>query len=525
MNQVGNPSGHSSPGRTSGKPRGGFTLVELIVVIVIISIIIAFILTAATGGIRTAEEKATQSLIAKLDAALSDRLEALMESRPDPDADIVPPPPPPGGGPHRWLAWVYSGSDFLSSKPVSNRAFVIAMTDYIKRELPDVFYVDPTQLTGPYPLNFAANPYLPANPYGAADFVLPLGTGTLSMVNQLPLNTGEGIYGASYAAAAGVYKNLGYNPIGYDGVNNDIQNDLYVDDWSEGVNSSNQALVSSNLSSHTHITARSEMLYALLVEGNGPFGSAFNRDDFTDKEVRDTDGDGLPEFVDAWGQPLQFYRWPTLYHSDLQRGQQYSNGAYLPPYFDPTQPLYSATQEREQDPLDPNQTLVSPNWWASGYNSPSGVNSAVFPAGFSTGGPVGFSQNVSAFEYFFHSLHEPLPVSGAGLLGQFWERSAPNSSGFAARRAFYTRFLIVSSGPDKQLGIFQYADTPTLIAAAQSAGVSPATLLIQNENPAPQFDPTTFPVVSPSTLQLKDNGQDDISNHALQAGGGGSAAP
>ena len=58
------------------------------------------------------------------------------------------------------------------------------MTDYIKRELPDVFYVDPTQLTGSdpsYPLNFAANSYLPGplpTTYGAADFVLPLGTGT-----------------------------------------------------------------------------------------------------------------------------------------------------------------------------------------------------------------------------------------------------------------------------------------------------------------------------------------------------------
>ena len=63
------------------------------------------------------------------------------------------------------------------------------------------------------------------------------------------------------------------------------------------------------------------MLYALLVEGHGPLGSVFSRDDFTDKEVQDTDSDGLPEFVDAWGQPLQFYRWPLLYHSDIQRGQ------------------------------------------------------------------------------------------------------------------------------------------------------------------------------------------------------------
>ena len=223
-----------------------------------------------------------------------------------------------------------------------------------------------------------------------------------------------------------MYKNLGYNPIGYDGVNNNIQNDLYVNDWSEGVNSSNLALVSGNLNNHTHITARSEMLYALLVEGRGPLGSIFNRDDFTDNEVKDTDQDGLPEFVNAWGQPLQFFRWPLLYHSDLQRGQMIvSTGentwTLVPPYSIPTTTSASASSsmliQREQDPLDLNQTLVSPNWWASGYNSPSGVASAVFPAGFSAS-PVGFSQNVSAFEYFFHSLHEPLPVSGAGLLGR-----------------------------------------------------------------------------------------------------------
>ena len=29
--------------------------------------------------------------------------------------------------------------------------------------------------------------------------------------------------------------------------------------------------------------------------------------------LKDTDGDGLPEFVDAWGEPLRFYRWPIYY--------------------------------------------------------------------------------------------------------------------------------------------------------------------------------------------------------------------
>ena len=147
--------------------------------------------------------------------------------------------------------------------------------------------------------------------------------------------TGSGINGASYTAAAALYKNLGYAPEGYDMIDND-GNGL-VDDWLEGISGGNKAQIVANLQAHKHNTARAEMLYAILVEGAGPLGSVFNRDDFTDKEVRDTDGDGLPEFVDAWGQPLQFFRWPLLYHSDIQRGQAFVSASatlidLIPPY-------------------------------------------------------------------------------------------------------------------------------------------------------------------------------------------------
>jgi len=58
-------------------------------------------------------------------------------------------------------------------------------------------------------------------------------------------------------------------------------------------------------------TESAELLYFFLFH-SGNFGSAeVSRDDFTEKEIADTDGDGLPEFIDAWGQPLRFYRWPT----------------------------------------------------------------------------------------------------------------------------------------------------------------------------------------------------------------------
>lgn len=58
-------------------------------------------------------------------------------------------------------------------------------------------------------------------------------------------------------------------------------------------------------------TESSELLYYSLLK-SGSFGaSSVDTDRFTDAEIKDTDEDGLPEFVDAWGNPLRFYRWPT----------------------------------------------------------------------------------------------------------------------------------------------------------------------------------------------------------------------
>lgn len=62
---------------------------------------------------------------------------------------------------------------------------------------------------------------------------------------------------------------------------------------------------------HTGESESSELLYFMLtrmpVFGVAPVGG----DGFNSGEVADTDNDGLPEFIDAWGNPLRFYRWPT----------------------------------------------------------------------------------------------------------------------------------------------------------------------------------------------------------------------
>lgn len=64
-------------------------------------------------------------------------------------------------------------------------------------------------------------------------------------------------------------------------------------------------------SGNAAITESSELLYFCLT-ASGSFGAtSVDADRFTRAEIQDTDDDGLPEFVDAWGSPLRFYRWPT----------------------------------------------------------------------------------------------------------------------------------------------------------------------------------------------------------------------
>ncbi len=125
----------------------GFTLVELLVVMVIISILLGFILNAAMGSVKQAQERATQALITKLEGG---------PQRPARRPDAEPPRPGPA---HKLLAAIYTTSNLspiipapagqqltqsiwgIQPWPVSQRAQVIAWYDFIKSEMPDVFFV------------------------------------------------------------------------------------------------------------------------------------------------------------------------------------------------------------------------------------------------------------------------------------------------------------------------------------------------------------------------------------------------
>ena len=72
-----------------------------------------------------------------------------------------------------------------------------------------------------------------------------------------------------------------------------------------------------------------ECLYAIVAHSTSGGGSAL--ESFAASEIADTDGDGYPEFIDAWGEPISWIRWPAGYTSALNLSYQASS----PDAFDP----------------------------------------------------------------------------------------------------------------------------------------------------------------------------------------------
>ena len=556
-------------GLPAPRGRAGFTLIELGVVVVIIGILISLVLVASYEGLQRAQERQTQATIIKIDQGLTERLDALLSQ--------VPPP----NGAHQFLAATFSPASptgtpsYIWGLQSDARAAVIARLDYLKAEMPDVFIVDTT--TDPeYPLNFAGLPY-PVGASGRAAYLLPLGhlvpgyrpdsddsmgnpvnvgpganyivnpsvpPNQYEFVNGTDASTSTGIYGASYSARGAFHKILGLPSQAYDGVDNDRPGNPgygWIDDLTPGETGWTQAQIDgvlARLANHTHKTARSECLYALLVGGVGPLGSVFSPDDFGPNEIGDTDQDGLPEFLDAWGEPLQFYRWPVHHTSGLQRGAA---------------PYLTVSEPRETSSNDPNNLLLAPSWWAASFNrgspaisggDPFVATGPLYPYGGSNTGnpppPIGppidaMSGHAAAVMYFFGSIAEPLPLASGQTSASLWDRS-----GFSMRRAYFTRPLIISSGPDKLLGIARLARTSRAgvegLDAYGTAGyavIEPTpALLTMVENTASPFNPSRNnnpPYFSPTgpidpslpidVLPLA--AQDDISNQNLQAPSGG----
>jgi prepilin-type N-terminal cleavage/methylation domain-containing protein len=99
-----------------------------------------------------------------------------------------------------------------------------------------------------------------------------------------------------------------------------------------------------------------ECLYMIITMATGD-GEALEL--FSENDIGDADGDGAPEFLDGWGKPISFLRWPAGFVSELQ--PDFINGDRIPDH-DPG---------RNHDPFDPylrdsNAYALVPRIYSSG---------------------------------------------------------------------------------------------------------------------------------------------------------------
>ena len=99
----------------------------------------------------------------------------------------------------------------------------------------------------------------------------------------------------------------------------------------------------------TDLEQNAECLYLIITMG-GLDEEASALDRFRHEDVEDTDQDGVPEFVDGWGNPIRFLRWAPGFVSDLQPDAN--------PTDDPSTPEVDIERDpvNNHDPFDPLKT-------------------------------------------------------------------------------------------------------------------------------------------------------------------------
>jgi prepilin-type N-terminal cleavage/methylation domain-containing protein len=97
----------------------------------------------------------------------------------------------------------------------------------------------------------------------------------------------------------------------------------------------------------TEANQSAECLYAIVAHSTSGGGSALEA--FHTSEIGDTDGDKFPEFLDAWGKPISWIRWPAGFNSQLHLSYKLpADTPAAPDAFDPlhTDPQWTSAVQK-----------------------------------------------------------------------------------------------------------------------------------------------------------------------------------
>ncbi|HUT94990.1 MAG TPA: prepilin-type N-terminal cleavage/methylation domain-containing protein [Thermoguttaceae bacterium] len=155
-----------------------------------------------------------------------------------------------------------------------------------------------------------------------------------------------------------------------------------------------------------------ECLYMIVSMAGG----ADARDQFNDSEIGDADGDTLPEFHDAWGNPILFLRWaPGLTESDLQAQTYFFDYNLSPPQYARDTAAAAQAGLEDHDPFDYR------NLFSEAYRLVPLIYSAgpdgIYDVGFEGGYYFGHQMDPFTFN------RAPDPYNGAGAPVNSWNES------------------------------------------------------------------------------------------------------
>jgi prepilin-type N-terminal cleavage/methylation domain-containing protein len=250
-NPAGTPAG--IPARTPRRRRGGFTLTELMIVIMIIGIMAGLALSAISAAAELAREQRTRAIIAKLDQLIIDKYESY-RTRAVPLQASLRRPAPNDQTPQR----------------TASMTRLTGIRELMRLELPD-------RISDLCNLNELGD-------LGAAtsdgNFYLDFPNFT----NQVNTSVIKSIPSVTRAYKRHVQRVVNYErsrrPAGtYNG-------------WSVQYQGS-------------------ECLYLILSQIHD--GDKQATDYFAPEEIGDLDDDGMKEILDGWGQPIEFLRWAPGY--------------------------------------------------------------------------------------------------------------------------------------------------------------------------------------------------------------------
>ena len=120
-----------------------------------------------------------------------------------------------------------------------------------------------------------------------------------------------------------------------------------------------------------------ECLFMIIMNATGD-GEA--RSQFHESDIGDVDGDGAPEFLDGWGQPINFLRWAPGFESPLQQGITRDMALALPPNQLNVEMLERASTDH--DPFDayrrqPHAFRMVPLIYSAGPDEQYGILSSL----------------------------------------------------------------------------------------------------------------------------------------------------